>query len=81
MAGGVRVQEVRCRGCANCIKTCPTEAMRVFTGCVHIISDLCIDCGECIRKCREKAIILNEDEWELLRSQKKLVLIDRKSVV
>ncbi len=75
MAGGVRVQEVRCRGCANCIKTCPTEAMRVFTGCVHIISDLCIDCGECIRKCREKAIILNEDEWELLRSQKKLVLI------
>lgn len=75
MAGGVRVQEVRCRGCANCIKTCPTEAMRVLTGCVHIISDLCIDCGECIRKCKEKAIILNEDEWELLRSQKKLVLI------
>ncbi len=75
MSGGVRVQDARCRGCANCIKSCPTEALRVIEGLVRIIPELCIDCGECVRVCREKAIQLYEDEWNVLRAQKNLVLM------
>jgi len=71
---GIKVQESRCAGCANCIQSCPTEAMRVIDGCVTIIEDLCIDCGECMRKCPHKAIVMNEDDWELIHSQEKVVL-------
>ncbi len=45
----------KCKGCINCIKRCPTGAIRVRGGKANIISDLCIDCGECIRVCPHKA--------------------------
>jgi len=38
-------------GCTNCIKRCPTEAIRVRKGKARIINERCIDCGECIRVC------------------------------
>ncbi|GHV11494.1 ferredoxin [Clostridia bacterium] len=45
----------KCRGCTNCIKRCPTEAIRVRSGKAQIISERCIDCGECIRICPHRA--------------------------
>ncbi|NLB83830.1 MAG: 4Fe-4S binding protein [Synergistaceae bacterium] len=75
MAGGVKVNESRCRGCANCIKSCPTEAIRVIDGLMRIIPDLCIDCGECIRSCESKAISVNEDEWDLIKSREETILM------
>jgi len=47
----VRLEAEKCRGCTNCLKRCPTEAIRVRGGRAHIISERCIDCGECIRVC------------------------------
>lgn len=41
----------KCVGCTNCLKRCPTEAIRVYGGRAHIIDERCIDCGECIRAC------------------------------
>ena len=41
----------KCMGCTNCIKRCPTEAIRVRDGKARIISERCIDCGECITAC------------------------------
>lgn len=45
----------KCKGCTNCIKRCPTEAIRVRDGHAVIKDDMCIDCGECIRVCPYQA--------------------------
>ena len=44
----VRLRESACQGCINCIKHCPTQAIRVHSGKAHIIDKFCIDCGRCI---------------------------------
>lgn len=47
----VKLDKEKCVGCTNCLKRCPTEAIRVHSGRAHIIDERCIDCGECIRVC------------------------------
>ncbi|MDD3767167.1 MAG: [Fe-Fe] hydrogenase large subunit C-terminal domain-containing protein [Eubacteriales bacterium] len=47
----VTLDKEKCKGCTNCIKRCPTEAIRVRDGKAKIIKERCIDCGECIRVC------------------------------
>ncbi|SKC84264.1 [Fe-Fe] hydrogenase large subunit C-terminal domain-containing protein [Maledivibacter halophilus] len=51
----VILKEDLCIGCTNCIKRCPTEAIRVRNEKANIIESRCIDCGECIRRCQEHA--------------------------
>lgn len=51
----VRLDKEKCKGCTNCIKHCPTGAIRVRQGKAYIISERCIDCGECIRICPSHA--------------------------
>lgn len=51
----VRLDAEKCQGCTNCIKRCPTQAIRVRNKKAYIISDRCIDCGECIRVCPHHA--------------------------
>lgn len=47
----VRLIADRCKGCVNCTKSCPTEAIRIRDGKAQITDSRCIDCGECIRQC------------------------------
>lgn len=47
----VLLKEEKCVGCTNCVKNCPTKAIRVHQGKAMIKGELCIDCAECIRTC------------------------------
>jgi len=62
----VRLRTEYCKGCTNCIKGCPTEAIRVRNGKAFILEDRCIDCGECIRQCPNHAKVAIADEWSIL---------------
>lgn len=51
----IKLINEKCIGCTDCIKRCPTEAIRVRNGKAFITHDKCIDCGQCIKVCRNKA--------------------------
>ncbi|MBP2637209.1 MAG: rsxB 1 [Firmicutes bacterium] len=51
----VCLDPVLCKGCVGCIKSCPTEAIRIREGKAQITESRCIDCGECIRRCPNHA--------------------------
>ena len=56
-----------CVGCTNCIKRCPTQAIRVRDGQAWIISERCIDCGECVRVCPHHAKKARHDDLSMLK--------------
>ena len=66
----VTIQKELCKGCTNCIKHCPTEAIRVREGKAKIIDERCIDCGECIRICPQHAKLAITDDLEQLSKYK-----------
>jgi iron only hydrogenase large subunit-like protein len=51
----VILKDERCKGCVNCTRRCPTEAIRIRGGRARITEARCIDCGECIRYCPNHA--------------------------
>lgn len=57
----VRLDPSKCKGCTNCIKHCPTEAIRVRDGKAYILDDRCVDCGACIRACPNHAKVVHAD--------------------
>ncbi len=63
----VRLDPELCMGCINCIKRCPTEAIRVRNGKAQINSKFCIDCGECIRVCPHHAKHATYDKLDVLK--------------
>ena len=71
----VRLDADKCQGCTNCIKRCPTQAIRVRNKKAYIISDRCIDCGECIRVCPHHAkIALSESFNEIVNYKYRIAL-------
>ena len=71
----VTLDKDKCMGCINCIKRCPTEAIRVRGGKALILSERCIDCGECIRVCPHHAKKAIYDGLDVLRNFKYTVAL------
>ena len=63
----VRLDPELCKGCINCIKRCPTQAIRVRNRKAQINSKFCIDCGECIRVCPHHAKLALYDPLDSLQ--------------
>lgn len=59
-----------CKGCTNCIKYCPTEAIRVRNRKAVIIKERCIDCGVCIRICPYHAKKAVTDSLDTIKNYK-----------
>lgn len=64
----VELNAEMCCGCTNCLKRCPTEAIRVHGGKARILNERCIDCGECIRICPHHAKRAHSSKLEELKS-------------
>lgn len=64
-----------CMGCTHCMKSCPTEAIRVVNGRAEIDLQRCIDCGYCLRSCPTKAIYLKQDDIDQMKSFKYRVIL------
>lgn len=73
--GGIKVSSAACQGCVNCIRSCPTEAIRVVNGEITIMPGLCVDCGECLRSCRHKALSIREDDWNRIKEFSRVAVI------
>lgn len=71
----VTLEKDLCKGCTNCIKHCPTEAIRVRDGKARIIDQRCIDCGECIRRCPHQAKKALTDSLEVMENYQVKVAI------
>jgi iron only hydrogenase large subunit-like protein len=71
----VTLDEEKCRGCTNCIKRCPTEAIRVRKSKARITNERCIDCGECLRVCPYHAKKAIADAFEDIYAYKYRIAI------
>ncbi len=76
----VTLDEEKCRGCTNCIKRCPTEAIRVRKSKARIINERCIDCGECIRVCPYHAKKAITDAFDTIYSYKYRIAVPAPSL-
>ncbi len=75
MEHSIKISKDACQGCVNCIRVCPTEAIRVVDGEISIIEELCIDCGECLRSCKRSALGIYEDDWNRIKESSRVTLV------
>ncbi len=76
----VRLDPELCKGCINCIKRCPTQAIRVRNGKAQINGKFCIDCGECIRVCPHHAKHAVYDKLDVMKRYKYTVALPAPSL-
>jgi len=76
----VHLKEELCMGCINCIKRCPTQAIRVRNRKAVITKEFCIDCGECIRVCPHHAKEATYDSPEIMKKYEYTVALPAPSL-
>jgi len=64
-----------CVGCSHCMRSCPTEALRVSGGKAHLHLDWCIECSHCYQVCEHMAIKVMDDDFDTIFDFKHRVLL------
>ena len=75
----ILVDKEACIGCINCIKRCPTKAIRVMDGKAQIDSSKCINCGDCVMVCQKRAMHPNFDGIDIINNFKYKVALPASS--
>ncbi len=71
------LNEDKCNGCTNCIRVCPTEAIRVKNQKAAIIKKRCINCGQCLAACPNKALSgISDDLKSIEKFPYRIALVD-----
>ncbi|SJZ67419.1 [Fe-Fe] hydrogenase large subunit C-terminal domain-containing protein [Selenihalanaerobacter shriftii] len=71
----VKLDKTKCNGCTNCVRSCPTDAIRVREFEAIIKDEKCIDCGVCVQVCEENAnYVLTDSLMELNNYDYNIVL-------
>ena len=53
------IYPVRCNGCSECVRSCPSSALAMVDGLAVLIApDLCAYCATCEERCPQGAISL-----------------------
>lgn len=67
--GAIKVDEERCTGCQECVKTCPFGVMKMHpTDNVAMTCDLCSGHPQCVRYCPEEALhYMTADEFSVFK--------------
>jgi formate hydrogenlyase subunit 6/NADH:ubiquinone oxidoreductase subunit I len=82
LRGLLHLDLTACTGCGLCAMDCPADALHVtmldrkakrFVIDYHV--DRCAFCGQCTRSCRQGALSMSSDEWELAQLDKAPFLI------
>lgn len=76
----VHLDTAKCKGCINCIKRCPTQAIRVRNSKAKIIKEFCIDCGECIKICPHHAKLPKHDPLSVINDYEYTVALPAPSL-
>jgi len=71
----LKVDALKCIGCTHCMKSCPSEAIRVVNGIAVIDYDRCVDCGQCHRVCPSKAFYVVQDDLTQIQAFKYRVIL------
>lgn len=71
----LKVDAKKCIGCTHCMRSCPSEAIRVISGVAVIDYDRCVDCGQCHRVCPSKAFYIVQDDLALIQEYKYRVIL------
>ncbi len=64
----IRLEPGRCIGCIHCVRSCPTEAIRVKSWKAQINAERCIECGKCVKVCPRHAIRPEVDQLSVLEN-------------
>lgn len=54
-------QEVKCRNCNKCVRSCPVKAIAIKDEHAQIMENQCILCGECLKACPQNAKTFSGD--------------------
>lgn len=71
----ILLDENKCRGCTNCMKKCPTQAIRIKNEKAVIDTIKCIYCGECIKACPYNAYTANNVRINKISKSKYSIVI------
>lgn len=55
-----KIDPEKCNGCGRCGELCKVDAISMVSGKAVIDSDLCINCGWCVRGCPHEAVVEEE---------------------